>query len=470
MAAPTPGAYASNTQASGTSMNVAVGAGTNALIIVRSASRSTSEVFSTPTLTGVTFAKITDMDPGRAQHEDEVWGAYGTWSAGNVVFGYSVSTVHVADAQIFDDVDPSTPYTFVKYRNTNGDSGAATGGTDTTTPDITFSNTDVDQLMLVLASTRNRPLTTTPGDTNFTRLGAAASGTGGSDQSITMEYRTLSPTGSETWNAATSIAVDWVTAAILINPISGVAIQASASNALNLSAASAQSGVGAAAAASSLTLGAGGATLSQLLTAASGRMNLSAPAAQQAEVLQMTAVGRLNLSAAISTPTVGVPAVSPTLTLSAAGAGIASLLQLTASGRITLSAPSGQSGVSMTATTSSLNLSSAGSSPSQSQTSVSGLLTISAAAATQGVSNQMISGRLNLTGPPATTLPAVTILAAPGTVTLSGAPAILVLDAVIGAVSGLLTLGAAPATVTVPAVGGSPGSTSILWRRRRRLP
>lgn len=211
----------SNSQASGTSMNVAVGAGTNSLIIVRVVSRSTSETFSTPTLSGVTFVAI---DPpalaGRAQHKDRCYAAFGTWSAGNVVLGFSQSVVHVALAIVFpdDEVDPTTPYTYLKYRNTNGDSGAGTGGTDSSAPTIGFSNTDAEQRLLVLSSTRNRSLTTDPGDSDYTREGTRASGTGGSDQALTAESRILSPAGSDTWLAATQIAVDWITEAILINP------------------------------------------------------------------------------------------------------------------------------------------------------------------------------------------------------------------------------------------------------------
>ena len=212
-----------NSQATGTSMNLAVAAGTNALVIVKIVSRSTTDVIATPTRTGITFVQI---DPpalaGRAQHRDRMYAAYGTWSAGNIVLGFSVSTVHAAMAIVFpdDSTHPTTPYSYLKYRNTNGDNGAGTGGVDANALDITFSNTDVEQRMLVVASTRVRGLTTSPGDADYTREGAVSTGTGGNDQALTAESRTKSPAGSDTWSstAANSVAVDWITEAILINP------------------------------------------------------------------------------------------------------------------------------------------------------------------------------------------------------------------------------------------------------------
>ena len=223
MAAPTLNSQATNSQATGTSMNVAVGAGTNAGILVYVVSRSTSESFTTPTLTGVTFAAVSpDPIPARGQHRDKLYWAYGSWSAANVVCGFSQSTVHAAQAVIFDGVDATAPFTYIKYRNTLGDSGASTGGTDTVAMDITFDNTDVDQLMTVFCSSRNRPTNSNPADAAYTRIGSVASGTGGSDQTITSEYRTLSPTGSDTWNAnTTGTAVDWCTAALLVNQPAG---------------------------------------------------------------------------------------------------------------------------------------------------------------------------------------------------------------------------------------------------------
>lgn len=202
-------------------MNVPVGAGVNTLILVRVVSRSSSEVFSTPTLAGVTFSLIATPLAGRGQHTDRLYGAFGSWSAGNVVLGFSQSVVHAAMAEVFPDngVDPTTPYSFVKYRNTNGDSGAGSGGTDTTAPTIGFSNTDAEQRMVVHTSTRNRQLNASPADADYTREGDVSSGTGGSDQALACESRVLSPAGADTWAGATSIAVDWIVDAILVNPV-----------------------------------------------------------------------------------------------------------------------------------------------------------------------------------------------------------------------------------------------------------
>lgn len=213
---------ATTSQATGTSMTLAIAASDagGSLCLLEVVSRSTAEAFSTPTMPGgASMVQLTPApNPGRGQHTDTLWGYYGTWSAGNITMGFSQSVVHAAAATIYDKPDPTTPYTYVKYRNTNGDNGATTGGTDSTAPTITFSFTDPAQIGVVFASTRNRPLTTTPGDAAYTRRAAVATGTGGSDESLTIEDFVLGSTGSDTWTAATSIAVDWSTAVVLVNP------------------------------------------------------------------------------------------------------------------------------------------------------------------------------------------------------------------------------------------------------------
>lgn len=214
--------HAAGSPGSDDEISVAVDAGSGQRLLVFIDTRSTTLVVNSITLDALSFSQVSGSPylPGRSQHRLHVYEASGSWSAGTLtaVLNGFTGGIALVVARI-SGADPSTPWSSWTYENTNGVSGAATGGTDNAAPTGSVTSSDTDQLHLVVAATRNRALTTNPGDSDYTRGAATFSGagTGGSDVNLTLEYRDAPP-GADTWLASTGVVMDWLVLTALINP------------------------------------------------------------------------------------------------------------------------------------------------------------------------------------------------------------------------------------------------------------
>lgn len=224
MAAPVVESVHGTTSATaGTTTTVSVDAGTDELLIVGFAKRASGSITG-PSLSGVTFNPVLNTDgqfcAARAQTYPFAWWGYGSWSAGTLTFTHASVAQRALIVARISGVDPSDPLTFVKRRNTLGDAGACTGGTDGNAPSITFSSTDDDQRLVVMSTLRNRSFDTgATGASGWTRDVERATGTGGSDCDIALFSRTLTPAGSASWSASVNTTVDWALLAMLLNPV-----------------------------------------------------------------------------------------------------------------------------------------------------------------------------------------------------------------------------------------------------------
>ncbi len=169
---------------------------------------------------GLVWTRVQAQCSGRGQTGVEVWSAIGVSTGTGVVTADFASTVSsgVISVTRYSGADPSNPIGDVVFGNTQGISGACSGGTDS--PAYQFSlNTSVDGAVVYGASAlRNRDHF--PGAA-YTERDEASAGSGGSTAGVAVQEQTVASAGSVVFDGSFNNNVDWAIAGLEIRPGAG---------------------------------------------------------------------------------------------------------------------------------------------------------------------------------------------------------------------------------------------------------
>lgn len=159
---------------------------------------------------------------GRANHMLTLYMAQGTPSTNPFTVTVTVSDAtgtRIAIVQRYSGVDTTTAYENFKRRNTNGDSGASSGGTDSSTSDITLSTSaNVDSMAVVCHAPRGSTINASGRQAGYTeRAGNINAGTAGELLRMYV-FDNDAPSASEACSMPLSAAADWITAGLTLLP------------------------------------------------------------------------------------------------------------------------------------------------------------------------------------------------------------------------------------------------------------
>jgi hypothetical protein len=193
-----------------------ISGGTNQLYIVAVANRSNVGV-STVSGGSLTWTERVDACGGRGQQGLALWTATGSPSSFTVTVTLGSSSNGVAvTVTRYSGADQTTPVEDVVYENTNGETGACSGGTDGSSASVTTGSTAANSTHYVATNTRNRTISTA--DVDYTQRATDAGGSGGDLTTVYSHDYLKAATGDDTATHTLSSTADWITAGLVIKP------------------------------------------------------------------------------------------------------------------------------------------------------------------------------------------------------------------------------------------------------------
>lgn len=179
----------------------------------------------TDTITSITGGGLTwtlqgSQPAGRGNHTQRCYTAVGTPSSDpftlTVNFSDATGTRSAVVGRYTGADVAGTPFELYKGRNTNGDSGAGTGGTDTATADITLVPTQDGSVIVNGASARTT--TVSAADADYSQAANADYGAGGERLNLYLFDRALATAASDTISHTLGVVVDWSMQGIVVRP------------------------------------------------------------------------------------------------------------------------------------------------------------------------------------------------------------------------------------------------------------
>ena len=178
-------------------------------------------------ITGVSGGSLTwtrrlAQDTGRGYGQGLIYTAHGSPTAFSpiVTWDGAPPTVQYATYRL-SGADMTTPVEDPVGENTNGESGASTGGTDDTASQVTTGSTNANSVHFVAVNTRTASVSTP--DVLYTRRtwGDGHSDIGGDRADLHVYSYLKAATGDEQFTNTLAVAVDWVAFGLVIIPASG---------------------------------------------------------------------------------------------------------------------------------------------------------------------------------------------------------------------------------------------------------
>lgn len=182
--------------------------------------RAATDTISSVSGGGLTWVFRGTQPAGRNNHAQHCYTAVGTPSSDpftlTVNFSDATGTRSAVVGRYTGADIAGTPFELYKGRNTNGDSGASTGGTDTATADITLVPTQDGSVIVNGASARST--TVSAADADYSQAANADFGAGGERLNLYLFDRALATAASDTISHTLGVVVDWIMQGIVVRP------------------------------------------------------------------------------------------------------------------------------------------------------------------------------------------------------------------------------------------------------------
>jgi hypothetical protein len=166
---------------------------------------------------GLVWRELVDQCAGRAQTGISLWWALGTPGASGPVTATLASAANNAALAVtrYSGASPSDPVGSGLGVNTNGPSGACSGGTDTDAYSFSLDTLRPNAWVHSAAAIRQRAHTPGPGYTERVEL---VQGTGGSAAGLAAMNRLFASPGLAGVQGSIDSEVDWAAAAVEVRP------------------------------------------------------------------------------------------------------------------------------------------------------------------------------------------------------------------------------------------------------------
>jgi hypothetical protein len=166
---------------------------------------------------GLAWSRVQGLCSGRSQTGVEVWMAQGVPNSNGVVTATLESAPNAAVITVsrYSGVNVTLPTDAVAAANTNGDFGACSGGTDSTTYATQLNTTVPDAVVYVAVAMRHKQHE--PG-VGYTEVVQATAGSGGNTAGVAVAETAVAAPGLVTVDGSFSGSVDWAVVAITLLP------------------------------------------------------------------------------------------------------------------------------------------------------------------------------------------------------------------------------------------------------------
>ena len=206
------------------SLNIGgVQGGTDQLYVTAAAIYETGVNVSSISGGGLTWTQqVTQCAARLTEPRIEIWQAFGSPGAAfsTVVTLSAAAQRATAAISRYSGADPTTPTEGAAGSNTNGPSGACTGGIDNANLSLSLTSTLNDSVLYVASHPRNQTLTVE--DAAYAQR-AFVSNSGGTDgANLYVHDRTLATAGIDSADHTASSATDWDMAGVVIRPAAPV--------------------------------------------------------------------------------------------------------------------------------------------------------------------------------------------------------------------------------------------------------
>jgi len=199
-----------STSSSSVSTNAAIGAGSGQLYLAAVSFKSNVAVASVSGL-GLSWSAVRQQCGGRSQTGIALFQAQGSPSAGGVVTAQLAGAASSAVIAVtrYSGTSIAGPIGNIASANTNGSSGACSGGVDSASYAFSLPN-GANSVVFVAAAMRSKNHVAGAGYTEFVET---YSGSGGSKSGTSLADRPLGSAGSVSVNGSFSATVDWAVVA-----------------------------------------------------------------------------------------------------------------------------------------------------------------------------------------------------------------------------------------------------------------
>jgi hypothetical protein len=191
-----------------------IGGGTNQTYVLFIATRQNHDVTSVAG-GGLSWVEQIEQCAGRDQQGIRMWTAQG--SPGS---SFQASITWAVDADpivaILSRYSGAATLEDATGENTNGESGACSGGVDNDPTQLTLTSTVNGSVHVIGVNSRNDPIASYT--SGYTEITTDQAGSGGELTILTMYDKSFDPASTEQFQGTTNGTNDWATAGIVLNP------------------------------------------------------------------------------------------------------------------------------------------------------------------------------------------------------------------------------------------------------------